>query len=114
MPKNLVLSRNCSKIGNEARLVKLILEVEVVGMSFTVRTSADVLKLALPLYDYLSQNGHVEEADALVKVVDSCYPQDAQALDAHLRAFKQIRETVHDLPSQYLLALDDALEILSE
>ena len=83
-------------------------------MSFTVRTSGDVLKFALTLYDYLSQNGHVEEADALVKVVDSCYPQDTQALDAHRRAYKQIRETVHDLPSRYLLALDDALAILSK
>ncbi|MHB8072377.1 adenylate cyclase [Desulfosporosinus fructosivorans] len=83
-------------------------------MSFTIRTQGDVLKFALPLYDYLSQNGHAEEANALVKVVDSCYPQDAQALDAHRRAFKQIRETIHDLPSQYLLALDDALRILSE
>jgi len=83
-------------------------------MSFTIRTQGDVLKFALPLYDYLSQNGHVEEANALVKVVDSCYPQDAQALDAHRRAFKQIRETVHDLPSRYLLALDDALGMLSE
>ncbi|TGE39250.1 adenylate cyclase [Desulfosporosinus fructosivorans] len=83
-------------------------------MSFTIRTQGDVLKFALPLYDYLSQNGHAEEANALVKVVDSCYPQDTQALDAHRRAFKQIRETVHDLPSRYLLALDDALRILSE
>ncbi|OLN32614.1 adenylate cyclase [Desulfosporosinus metallidurans] len=83
-------------------------------MSFTIRTQGDVLKFALPLYDYLSQNGHVEEANALVKVVDSCYPQDAQALDAHRRAFKKIRETVHDLPSRYLLALDDALGMLSE
>ncbi len=82
-------------------------------MSFIVRTSGDVLKFALPLYDYLSQNGHVEEADALAKVVDSCYPQDTQALDAHRRAYKQIRETVHDLPSHYLLALDNALAILS-
>ncbi|MDO0825734.1 adenylate cyclase [Desulfosporosinus nitroreducens] len=83
-------------------------------MSFTVRTPGDVYKFALPLYDYLSQNGHAEEANALVKLVDSCYPQSAQALDAHRRAFKQIRETVPDLPLQYLLALDDALEILSK
>ena len=83
-------------------------------MSFTIKTQSDVFKFALPLYDYLSQHGHVEEVDALVKLVDSCYPQDAKALDAHRRAFKQIRETVQDLPSQYLLALDDALGILSE
>lgn len=83
-------------------------------MSFTVRTAGDVYKFALPLYDYLSQNGHAEEADALVNLVDSCYPQSAQALDAHRRAFKQILETVHDLPSQYLFALNDALEILSK
>jgi len=83
-------------------------------MSFTVRTPGDVFKFALPLYDYLNQNGHAEEANALAKVVDSCYPQDAQALEAHRRAFKQIQETVHDLPSQYQLALDDALGILSE
>ena len=91
-----------------------MLEVEVGGMSFTVRTAGDVLKFALPLYDYLSQNGHAEEANALAKLVDSCYPQDAQALDAHRRAFKQIRETVYDLPSQYLIALDEALGILSK
>ncbi|AET69719.1 hypothetical protein Desor_4288 [Desulfosporosinus orientis DSM 765] len=83
-------------------------------MSFTLRTAADVYKFALPLYDYLSQNGHAKEADALVKVVDSCYPQSAQALDAHRRAFNQIRETVPDLPAQYLIALNEALEILSK
>jgi len=83
-------------------------------MSFIVRTQGDVSKFALLLYDYLSQNGHAEEANALAKLVDSCYSHDTQALDAHRRALKLIRETVHDLPSQYLLALDDALGILSE
>ncbi|MCO5386511.1 adenylate cyclase [Desulfosporosinus sp.] len=83
-------------------------------MSFMIRTQSDVLKFALPLYDYLSQHGYAEEAKAMAKLVDSCYPQDAQALDAHRRAFKEIRETVHDLPSNYHLALDDALRILSQ
>jgi len=31
-------------------------------MSFTIRTQIDVFKFALPLYDYLSQHGHTEEA----------------------------------------------------
>ena len=83
-------------------------------MSFTIKTTNDVFKFALPLYDYLSQHGHSKEAEALVSLVDSCYPQDAQALDAHRKAFKQIRELVKDLPPQYLLALDDALKVLSE
>ena len=83
-------------------------------MSFTIKTQSDVFKFALPLYDYLSQHGHSEQAAALVKLVDSCYPQDAQAIDAHRKAFTQIRETVLDLPSQYQLALEDALRVLSE
>ena len=83
-------------------------------MSFTIKTQSDVFKFALPLYDYLSQHGHAEQAGALVILVDSCYPQDAQAIDAHRKAFAQIRETVHDLPSQYLLALEDALRVLSK
>ncbi|SDI17173.1 adenylate cyclase [Desulfosporosinus hippei] len=81
-------------------------------MSFLIRTKGDVLKFALPLYDYLSQHGHAAEANAMANLVDSCYPQDTQAFDAYQRAFQQIRETVHDLPPQYLLALDDALRIL--
>ena len=48
-------------------------------MSFMIRTQSDVLKFALPLYDYLSQHGYAEEAKAMAKLVDSCYPQDAQA-----------------------------------
>jgi len=83
-------------------------------MPFMIRTQSDVLKFALPLYDYLNQHGYAEEAKAMVNLVDSCYPQDAQALEAHRRAFKEIKETVHDLPSHYHLALDDALRILSE
>jgi hypothetical protein len=83
-------------------------------MTFTIKTQSDVFKFALPLYDYLSRHGHIEDANDLAELVDSCYPQDVKALDAHRRAFKQIRETVHDLPPQYLLALDDALRIFSE
>lgn len=83
-------------------------------MPFTIRTADDVYKFALPLYDYLSQNGHAGAADALAELVDSCYPQSAQALAAHRRAFAQIRETVPDLPAQYLFALNEALEILSK
>ncbi|AFQ44197.1 hypothetical protein [Desulfosporosinus meridiei] len=81
-------------------------------MSFLIITKSDVLKFALPLYDYLSQHGYAAEAKAMADLVDSCYPQDTQAFDAYQRAFQQIRETVHDLPSQYHQALDDALIIL--
>lgn len=81
-------------------------------MSFVIKTQSDVIKFALPLYDYLSQHGHANEAEDLIELVDSCYPQNAQALEAHRRAFKQIRETVQDLPLDYLHALDDALLIL--
>ena len=82
-------------------------------MSFTIKTQSDVFKFALPLYDYLRQHGHAVEAEELAKLVDSCYPQDAQALETHRRAFKQIRESVQDLPVDYTRALDDALQILS-
>ena len=83
-------------------------------MSFTIKTQSDVFKFALSLYDYLSHHGNADEAEDLINLVDSCYPQAAQTLEAHRRAFKQIRETVHDLPLDYLHALDDALHILSE
>ena len=81
-------------------------------MSFIIKTQSDVIKFALPLYDYLSQHGHTDEAEDLIELVDSCYPQNAQALEAHRRAFKQIRETVQDLPLEYIHALDEALLIL--
>lgn|GEM_PF-1808814 len=83
-------------------------------MSFIINNQKDIIKFALPLYDYLSQHGHADEAEDLINLVDSCYSQDAQALEAHRMAFKQIRETVHDLPLDYLHALDDALHILSK
>lgn len=81
-------------------------------MSFTIKTKSDVFKFAVPLFDYLSQHGHADEAEDLVKLVDSCYPQEALTLEAHRRAYKHIRETIHDLPLDYLNALDDALRIL--
>lgn len=83
-------------------------------MTFDIRNKVDVLKFALPLYDYLSQNGHIEEAKALAHLVNSCFPNDAQALEAHYKAYKQIADTVHDLPPQYQLALDTALGVLTE
>ena len=83
-------------------------------MSFGIRTQIDVFKFALPLYDYLRQHGYTNEAEDLIELVDSCYPQTAQALEAHRRAFKQIRETVPELPLDYLDALDQALHILSD
>ncbi|MGI1659755.1 MAG: adenylate cyclase [Desulfitobacterium sp.] len=82
-------------------------------MSFTIKSKNDVFKFALPLHDYLSQHGKYEEAEALASLVDSCYPQNAQALEAHGKAFKQIRETITDLPPEYQQALDDALSVLS-
>ncbi|AGA67775.1 hypothetical protein Desdi_0225 [Desulfitobacterium dichloroeliminans LMG P-21439] len=83
-------------------------------MSFTIKSKNDVFKFALPLHDYLSLHGKLEEAEVLASLVDSCYPEDAQALEAHRRAFKQIRETIKDFPSEYQHALDDALRVLSE
>jgi hypothetical protein len=82
-------------------------------MSFEIKTLNDVFKFTLPLYDYLSQNGHSQDAETLATLVDSCYPQNAQTIEAHRKAFSQIRESAKDLPSQYLFALDDALTILS-
>ncbi|MDQ7092982.1 adenylate cyclase, partial [Desulfosporosinus sp. PR] len=66
-------------------------------MSFTIKTQSDVIKFALPLYDYLSQHGHAGEAEDLIELVDSCYPKNIQTLEAHQKAFKQVRATVHDL-----------------
>lgn len=81
-------------------------------MSFTIKSKADIFKFALPLYDYLSQHGHMDEAKALGDLADDCYPQNDQALEAHRKAFQLIKETVHDLPPQYQRALEDALEIM--
>lgn len=83
-------------------------------MSFTIKTQEDVFKFALPLYDYLSTNGHAEEARALDDLVDACFPNDTRALEAHRKAFNQIQESVHDLPIQYRLALESAIEVLAE
>lgn len=83
-------------------------------MSFTIKNQSDVFKFALPLHDYLAQHGYDQEAEGLAELADSCYPDDEEALDAHRSAFRQIRGKVADLPPQYLLALDDALEILSD
>jgi hypothetical protein len=82
-------------------------------MAFAIKTERDVIKFALTLYDYLSQHGNTNEAEDLANLVDSCYPQNALSLEAHRKAFKQIRETIPDLPSDYIQALDDALLILS-
>ena len=81
-------------------------------MSFKIRTINDVFKFALPLYDYLSQNGHSLEAEALASLVDSCLPTDALAVEAHRKAFRQIQNSVKNLPSEYRHALDDSLIVL--
>lgn len=81
-------------------------------MSFTIKNQVDVFKFALPLYDYLSQHGHVEEAKALEQIVDACFPNDALTLEAHRKAYRQIKDAVHDLPPQYQLALDASLGVL--
>ena len=83
-------------------------------MSFAINNQTDVLKFALPLNDYLILNGHDEAAKALDHLVDACFPDDAQALEAHRKAYRQIRDTVPDLPSKYQVALDDALQLLSK
>ncbi|KLU67665.1 MULTISPECIES: hypothetical protein [Desulfosporosinus] len=82
-------------------------------MSFTIKTQSDVFKLALLLYDYLSQNGYPAEAKYLNQLADSCYPQNAQSLEAHLIAFKEIRAAISDLPLAYLRALDEAIMLIS-
>lgn len=78
-------------------------------MSFNIRTKVDVFKFAVPLYDYLSQNGHGEAARTLDHLVDACFPTDDKAFEAHRKAYQQIRDNVHDLPPQYQQALDAAL-----
>lgn len=83
-------------------------------MTFDITNQADVFKFAVPLYDYLSQNGHAGEAQVLDQIVDSCFATDDQAVEAHLKAYRKIRETVKDLPAQYQQALDDALAVLSQ
>lgn len=83
-------------------------------MAFDIRNQDDVYKFALPLYDFLNKNGHFEEARVLDDLVDACFPNDGQALEAHRRAYRQIKDTVHDLPPQYQLGLDTALEVLTE
>ncbi|MEN3004940.1 adenylate cyclase [Dehalobacterium formicoaceticum] len=82
-------------------------------MSFTIQSKTDVFKFALPLVDYLNQHGYEEEAKDLGNLVDSCFPEDEQALEAHRKAFRLIQEKVVDLPPAYRKALEDALEIIS-
>lgn len=83
-------------------------------MSFEITTKTDVFKFALHLYDYLYQHGHAKEAENLAALVDSCYPEDNQTIQAHIKALKAIKESVKDLPSHYQIALDNALDILRE
>lgn len=83
-------------------------------MSFVIKNQVDVFKFALPLYDYLSQNGYTKEAKVLEDLVDVCFPNDARALESHCKAYRQIRDSVHDLPPQYQFALDAALGVLTE
>ncbi|AFM41731.1 hypothetical protein Desaci_2806 [Desulfosporosinus acidiphilus SJ4] len=83
-------------------------------MTYAINTQRDVFKLALLLYDYLSQHGHVDEAERFNQLVDSCYPQDKLALEAHLKAFRQIKTTIPDLPLAYVKAIDEAEEILAD
>lgn len=83
-------------------------------MSFTIRNQTDVYKFALPLYDYLNQHGHAQEAKVLDSVVDGCFSNNGHALEAHRRAFSQIRAEVGDLPDHYRQALDEALDVLQE
>lgn len=83
-------------------------------MAFDITNQVDVFKFALPLYDYLNRSGHVEEAQTLDQLVDSCFSDNAQALEAHRLAYRQIKNTVHDLPPQYQHALDAALDVLTE
>lgn len=83
-------------------------------MSFAIKNQVDVFKFALPLYDYLSQNGYTEDAKVLEDLVNACFPTDARALESHRKAYRQIRDSVHDLPPQYQSALDAALGVLAE
>jgi hypothetical protein len=83
-------------------------------MSFIIKNRDDVIKFALPLYDYLTKNGYHEEAKTLNEFADSCFTADAQVLEAHRKAFSAIRQKVRDLPPEYKSALDAALKILSE
>ena len=83
-------------------------------MTITIKTQSDVAKFALSLYDYLRQHGYIKEAEDLANLVDSCYPRNAQAFEAHRKAFKKIRETVSELPNDFIHALDESLLILSD
>lgn len=81
-------------------------------MSIIIASQADVFKFALVLYDYLSHNGHAEEANYLSQIVDSCFPDDDLALKAHLKAFTEIKERSKDLPPQYQRTLQSALDFI--
>jgi hypothetical protein len=82
-------------------------------MAFIIKNSEDVMKFALPLYDYLYQNGHLEEAKYLNEFADACFTGEAQALEAYRKAYSEVRKKVLDLPPEYKSALDASLRILS-
>lgn len=83
-------------------------------MTFVIKTPSDAYKFALALHDYLSRQGYSAEAEILSSLADSCYPNDDRVVDAHRKAFHSVRKSVKDLPPQYLQALNDALEALSD
>lgn len=81
-------------------------------MNFNIKDKTDAFKFALSLYDYLNKNGYPEEAKILGHLVDDCFPSDDEALKAHRKAFKEIKESVADLPKKYQAAIEDSLEVL--
>lgn len=83
-------------------------------MSIPIASKADIFKFALNLYDYLSQQGHTEEANNLSQIVDSCFPNDALALKAHLTAFAEIKKKMNDLPPRYQEALQSSIDLFTQ
>lgn len=81
-------------------------------MSFDVRNTGDVYKFAMILYDYLAVHGKFEAAKTLGDLADICFANTEEALEAHRKAFREIKTAVPDLPEKYGKALNDALRLL--
>ncbi|MCQ2019448.1 adenylate cyclase [Clostridium butyricum] len=82
-------------------------------MALSIRSQSDIFKLALLLYDYLSQNGYTSEAKYLNQLADAGYPQSAQSLEALLIGFQESWAPIPYLPLACLRALDEAIMLIA-
>lgn len=83
-------------------------------MEFNIATPEDAYKFSVVLFDYLNYHGQSELAQPLSEVADNCFASTADALEAHQKAFQQVKNNNPQLPDEYRHALESALQAVSE